>query len=316
MSKPPKLSILALCYNHASFLEDALQSIANLEYPNLEVLVADDASTDGSPNILNTWKNKQPGWKFLLKHTNEGNCKTFNDLLALATGEYIIDFATDDMLVKDNISGWVSYLGQNPDAAFCYADAWTFGSGIAKPYLHSQTLKNQNFPEGLILNALFTPAFICPPAVLFRKAALEAIGGYDETLAYEDWDVWLRLARRFRVCRYALPVIWYRKHADSMSASILTKRNHRHIDSTIQILERVWEWPETDPRAAFSFLNYHLKITALMQMEEQANFFYQKICLIKQDKLQHWFWWKLSGWHMLPVKQIFSGLMAIRKRTT
>ena len=71
MKSLPKLSILALCYNHAAFLEEALRSIAQLSYPNLEVLVIDDASTDGSVGILQKWQELQPAWSFFFQKQHQ-----------------------------------------------------------------------------------------------------------------------------------------------------------------------------------------------------------------------------------------------------
>lgn len=278
----PKVSILALCYNHGLFLDEALRSIENLTYDNLEVWIADDCSTDNSRKILLKWKEKHPEWTVIFHNTNKGNCITFNELLSNCSGEFVIDFATDDVFENESFESWVNQLASRSECGFCYADAWVFESDLNNRVLHSQNKSKTDFPEGWILPSLFSPSFICPPAVLFRKSALLEIGGYDESLAYEDWDVWLRLARKFPVCRFPFPVINYRKHADSMSASILSKRNEKHLASTLTILTRVLDWEEMTGKTEWiTFARYHLKLCSLLQRIDLADSFYQ---LLKKHK--------------------------------
>jgi len=164
-----------------------------------------------------------------------------------------------------------------PDCGFCYAEGLVFRNetGPFKPY--SQLRSLEEYPEGRILNRLFEPSFICPPAVLFSRKALERVGAYNESLAYEDFDVWLRIAREFPVYRFNEAVIAYRKHPDSMSASVSKKRNARLLDSTIQIFASVMQWPELKPmpKPMLKFLRYHLRLCFYLQLPKQAKAFFQ-----------------------------------------
>jgi len=306
----PRVSILALCFNHESFLEEALLSLESLTYPNLEILVADDASTDQSLEILKKWKARHPDWTFVFNEQNKGNCKTFNDLLKRATGEFILDFATDDVMLPNGLEGWIRAFDTFPNTGFCYADALIFSTGSIQNKRHSSTIKDQNFPEGKILLNLFSPAFICPPAVLFRKSALLEIGGYDENLAYEDWDVWLRLSRNFSVSRYSQPVIRYRKHPDSLSASILKKRNQKHLHSTLIILKRAMDWEELKGNAVWvPVVRYHLKICGALQIPELAYGFFEILKKSGFNRSIDRFWLLLSKLP-LPVHQILRFFLA------
>lgn len=272
----PLLSILCLCYNHDAFLDQALTSIENLSYQNLEVLVVDDCSRDNSVHLLKKWEQKKPGWKFWFHTKNEGNCRSFNQLLKEAKGKFVLDFATDDRLLPDGLEDWVGRLLSSPQAAFCYADAWLFGEGWQEKKLFSAQNPRPNWPEGHVLNHLFGKPFICPPAIMFRRSALLEIGGYNENLAYEDWNVWLQLARKHEVVRHPQPVLEYRSHPDSLSASLFRSRNVKLIDSTLEILDEVLHWPELKEgkKEVAHFVSYHLKICALLEFYPQGKAFW------------------------------------------
>lgn len=305
----PVVSIICLCYNHEAFVNEALRSIENLTYPNLEVLVADDFSTDHSVELLKKWQLKMPEWKFNFNEKNLGNCRTFNQLLKQSTGEFVLDFATDDVLESTALEAWVTRLSENPNAAFSYADAWLFEKSIDNRRLFSASNQQKKRPEGKILPYLFGLPFICPPAVLFRRSALLEIGGYNENLAYEDWNVWLHLARKFEVVLHTAPVINYRIHPSSLSASVFQNQNSKLIDSTLAILNEVLAWEEVKsiPGEVAYFIRYHLKICAVLEFRGQGFQFWELLCSISKPRIIDWFWFALIH-SKIPVYWIFKRL--------
>jgi GT2 family glycosyltransferase len=270
-----RISVLALCYNHEAYLEEALASLASLP-DEVEVLVADDASRDRSPEILRQWEVQKPEWQFVFNEKNKGNCATFNALLVKARGDWVLDFATDDVLLAEQLLLWANRAESMPGCGFCYADAFVFSrkGGLLRRFTAGK--EEQNFPEGQILHDLFSPGLICPPAVLFSRKALLEIEGYNESLSYEDMDCWLRLARKYPVCRFPEAVICYRQHPASMSALVYQGRNRRHLQSTLVILRGIMEWPEFQPTPpeVNAFIRYHLRLCFLLQLPEEALDFY------------------------------------------
>jgi glycosyltransferase involved in cell wall biosynthesis len=303
----PVISILALCYNHEKFLDEALRSIEKLDYPNLEVWLVDDHSKDGSASILKNWQQKRPDWNFVFQYQNQGNCKTFNGLLAKCKGEFVIDFATDDLLISENFEHWITCLQKNSNAGFCYADALVFEEEAEMEYLFSSRVKRKKMPEGNILEFLLEPIFICPPSVLFRKSALDKVGGYDELLAFEDLDIWLRLAKENEVVYCNLPVVKYRKHKNSLSASLFKKRNQKILASTKLILDRIsnWEAFKNGSDSYFSFVKYHLKIAGALQFQDEAAYFYSILKRFKNVSFSDQFW-KWISVAKVPVFRIFT----------
>jgi glycosyltransferase involved in cell wall biosynthesis len=277
-----RASIIALCYNHKSFLDEALSSLENLG-PEVEVIVCDDASSDGSGAVLERWRSKKPDWKFIFNEKNTGNCRSFNSAISLSSGAWILDFSTDDVLIPDAFLRWLAFAEGQPEAGFIYADAFVFSRKKEEAKRFSAGVKPSEFPEGKIFSSLFRYNFICPPAVLFHAGRLKAEGGYQNRLAYEDWDIWLRLAGKFQVRRFAETVIFYRKHPASLSASLVQRRNKKLPESTLMILKDVIQRPEFQDVSKDDFalfVRYQLRLCFFLQLPEQAAGFFE---ILKQQ---------------------------------
>ncbi|HEY5689858.1 MAG TPA: glycosyltransferase family A protein, partial [Cyclobacteriaceae bacterium] len=106
----PLVSVICLCYNHEKFVEQAILSALNQTYSNVEVIVVNDASTDNSAAIVQQLLAAYPQLVFINLESNVGNCKAFNMGFAQSKGEYIIDFAADDVLLENRIQEGVDSL--------------------------------------------------------------------------------------------------------------------------------------------------------------------------------------------------------------
>ncbi|WP_324670836.1 glycosyltransferase family 2 protein [Hymenobacter sp. GOD-10R] len=239
----PLVTIVALCYNHAPFLPEALDSILAQTYPNLEVILVDDASTDASASILTRYAAANPTWQLLLLHDNVGNCAAFNRAYRQSKGEFLLDFATDDVLLPERITHQVAAF-RRLDAQYgvVYSDAELIDdrSQFVR-YHYRRTADGQLFPRpasGDVFADVLSRYFISTPTMLMRRAALDDLGGYDETLAYEDFDFWVRAARNWQF--YFLDEVTTQKRLHPASMS---RRGYRPNDpflaSTIQVCRKV-----------------------------------------------------------------------------
>lgn len=200
-SKPlPLVTIVALCYNHARFLRPALNSILAQTYANLEVILVDDGSTDESVTVLREYAATHPEWQTLLLERNVGNCTAFNQALARANGQYVIDFSTDDMLLPERVARQVAVFEELPaDYGMVYSNVRLIDEASQFQRLfYTPTAAGQLQPtpaSGWVFEQVLRRFFISAPSMMMRRATLEALGGYDETLAYEDFDFWVRASR-------------------------------------------------------------------------------------------------------------------------
>ncbi|MCU0383852.1 MAG: glycosyltransferase family 2 protein [Cyclobacteriaceae bacterium] len=203
----PLVTIICIVYNHEKTVAECVKSVRTQTYKNIELLLIDDGSSDNSKKILLQLKEAYD-LKLILHATNYGYCKTFNEGLAFATGKYILDLSADDLLHPDFVSISVRKLEDAPiEYAAHYTDAWLVNNETKETKLHSQTTRFTDRPSGDVYQKLIQHYFICSPTVLFKRDYLLQVKGYDETLLYEDFDIQIRLARLFKFCYTALPLV-------------------------------------------------------------------------------------------------------------
>lgn len=218
----PLVTIIALCYNHAPYLWQALDSILAQTYPHLEVWLVDDASQDGSQEILREYAQANPNWHLLLLPQNVRNCRAFNQAFFQSKGEFVVDFATDDVLLPDRISQQVAQF-QKLDASYgvVYSNAELIDEQDNHlGWHHRADGRGGLLPRpasGWVLADVLGRYFICTPTMLMRREALAQLGGYDETLSFEDFDFWVRASHNWQFYYQDIITTQRRQHARSMS---------------------------------------------------------------------------------------------------
>src|SRR5688572_3629948 len=199
----PLVSIICVCHNHEHFITEALESVLKQTYSNLQIIIVDDASQDASVQRINKIVQHNTSIQLVALSQNIGLCKAFNRGLTLAKGDFIVDFATDDVMLPDRIQHQIDFF-ENLDDSYgvvftdgCYID--THGKFIRNhfEYLFKKGLLTK-IPEGDIYADVLSTYFILSPTMLVRRAVFDKLGGYDETLSYEDFDFWVRSSRMFK----------------------------------------------------------------------------------------------------------------------
>lgn len=236
------VSVICLCYNHEHFLVEALDSVLHQTYPQVEILVVDDASTDNSRQLLQAYAAAHPQIRLLLLEHNLGNCRAFNRGLALARGEFIIDFATDDVMLPGRVAAQVqAFSTLGPDYGVVYTDAELIDEHSRHlGYFYSRNAAGQLRPQvavGDVYARVLERFFISSPTLMIRRQVFEKLGGYDETLAYEDFDLMVRAARDFRFFFLDQPLTRRRLHPQQLSKKWY-RVGDKQLQSTIRICEK------------------------------------------------------------------------------
>ncbi|HEX8327861.1 MAG TPA: glycosyltransferase family A protein [Hymenobacter sp.] len=277
----PVVTIVALCHNHASFLREALDSILAQTYPQLEVWLVDDASTDHSPAILREYAQRHPQWQLLLLPTNVGNCQAFNQALRLSRGEFVIDFATDDVLLPARVAQQVAAFQQAPpDVGVVYSNAELISEAGALLGLHHRPdgagALQPPPASGWVFAEVLRRYFISTPTMMMRRACLEALGGYDETLAYEDFDFWVRASRGWQFLYVDAVTTRKRKHPRSMSSRAY-RRHDPFLESTIRVCAKALALVRTpEERAALAVrLRWEMRQAVRRHRPAEARALYQ-----------------------------------------
>jgi GT2 family glycosyltransferase len=207
-----------------------MQSVLSQTYKNYELIVVDDKSTDESPTIIETFRKQHPEITFIRLEKNEGICKAFNTAFKICGGEFIIDLAADDVLLPERLEQGVKIFETLDDSyGVIFGDAEWIDAQGKRLCLHSEKHPHNAIPQGSIYESLIERYFICSPTMMFRRSVLEALGGYDETLTYEDFDFWIRSSRIFKYHYHPDVLVKKRKLKNSLSKNqfkILNKHNH------------------------------------------------------------------------------------------
>lgn len=217
----PTVSVISTVFNHARYVEEALESLRRQTARDFELIITDDASTDGSADVIQGWLDRTgfPA-QFIRNQVNRGICASRNTALARASGTFICALPGDDVYEPDYIERQLRcFLSQPDDVCAVYSDALVIdakGKRYRPSYLDSR-LNGADPPQGNIFTRLLLSNFIPAPCVMLRKSAVAAAGGYDESLFYEDFDMWLRLSFHYRFVYSPGPLVRIRVHPQSMS---------------------------------------------------------------------------------------------------
>ncbi|MEO0330518.1 MAG: glycosyltransferase [Bacteroidota bacterium] len=251
MVDQPLVSVIALSYNHAQFLEEALQSVAQQSYSAIELILVDDASTDASVTVAQSFLQENPvafPVKTCFLPKNQGNCVAFNRGLALATGKYVIDFATDDIMLLQRIAQQVAYFESLPSGyGVVFSEAeYVDETGKHLWFHYCDQLKHlRPIPEGNVYVDVLAYYFVSPPTMMIKKKVLDELGGYDEQLAYEDFDFWVRSARNWKYAYLDKCTTQVRKHAHSLSSKQY-RRNDPQLYSTYLVCQKAFKLNRAD----------------------------------------------------------------------
>lgn len=180
----PLISIITPSFNQADFLEATINSVLNQHYPNLEYIVIDGGSTDGSLEIIQKYANQISYW---VSEADKGQAHAFNKGLARARGKYVGWLNSDDLYLPGVLQSAVNMLESHPEAALVFGNVQALDA--------SGNITNIMRYGDWQLNDLMTFHIIGQPAVFMRHDLLMKAGGLDSSYHFLlDHQLWLRLA--------------------------------------------------------------------------------------------------------------------------
>ncbi len=221
----PLVTIIVLCYNQTRFVVETLESVKAQTYTITELVIVDDCSSDDSVAVIDRWlrENKIP-CNFIRHQKNQGICKSLNEALAATSGKYVSTIAADDIWLPDKIERQVALMESQPESVgVLYSDAFQIdesGRPLSGMYIGTHW-KLSEMPRGQVLDTLLKFNFVPGLTALIRRRCYDTVGLYDEGLAWEDWDMWLRIAREYSFAYSPIPSAKYRVHNNSLSRDAL-----------------------------------------------------------------------------------------------
>lgn len=215
------ISVVIPAYNHENYIEEALMSVYNQTYQNIELVIINDGSTDETQDRIDSFLEKNSG-RFSnvisFSQPNLGVSATLNKAVSVCTSEWIYLLASDDLFLPEKIEIQQKAINDwnNPELALVYTDTFYINSDGSQ-----QPLVNRWCPDpGVQYNAyewLYIRTIITTSTVGIRKEALLDIGLFDESLSLEDWDCWLRLSVKYPIARTPQRLSKYRYHQNNTS---------------------------------------------------------------------------------------------------
>ena len=289
----PLVSVVISCYNHEKYIEESIASVLAQDYENIELLVVDDGSADGSVDVIRRMQ-QEYGFYFLAQE-NKGLTKTLNETIAKSSGEYIVPFGSDDVMLPSRISTQVKYMRDKPEVGICGGNIELIDSdGVPFPDKQQDrdlAFRRMNFEDVFLQRKTYVPA----TTLLIRREALEKVGGFDEEIRLEDLMIELKITRAgyYIDC---LPVLMakYRKHPTNTY-----KNYHFMIDSTLKTFARFSDHPD------YEFVKYKFYNSMFSKFSKRDKELARQ--LLKEIPFSHWNRRTLKGLlrlYLLPTQKV------------
>lgn len=218
----PLVSFVIPAYNHAPFVAQCLDSVLEDAYENKEIVIIDDGSTDGTPQVIEEWIAKYAD-RIPVKYRsrpNRGVTATLNELVAMSKGDFVRLGASDDFFLPQGTRKLIDYLIAHPQKSAVIGDSIVVDENgnilhnSAMVDLHGASKRLYRSKYG-IAKAIISQWAVSGPVPLVRRSAIASTGGWDENLRIDDWDFFLRIASQDALGFVDEQVCAYRIHGSN-----------------------------------------------------------------------------------------------------
>lgn len=235
----PKVSVAMPTFNQSKYVCEAIDSVLCQDYANIELVIGDDGSTDGTPSILSEYKVKYPDRVLLvLSEINNGISSNCNKILEKCDGKYIAFLAGDDVWLPDKISKQVDLMENTPEASLCLAKVAAFDSETKQVLFTSPPEDFECSKQDDIIDFAYQIGSNAS-AIMVRRTSVPDYGFENSIPHVSDWLFWIEVLRKGKAVYIDEILTKYRRHDKSMS-------NYRdqivveHL-MTLALIERKYE---------------------------------------------------------------------------
>ena len=213
-----KISVIITAHNYAKYLPQSVNSVLGQTYDDFEIVIVNDGSTDHTDKVLQRYKDTEK--VNIINLDGVGLATAANAGIRASSGEYIIRLDADDYFDENILLILSNILDKSPEYGMVFPDYYRVNN-------HGEIIDQVRQPKINDEVKLLDRSALAAGA-MYRKSCYEAIGGYNEELAYqEDYDFWVRFIDKFQIYNVQLPLMYYRKHIGSMSTNMTERMRAR-----------------------------------------------------------------------------------------
>ncbi len=248
----PCVSVVVTTFNRAKLLAETLDSIRAQTYTDFELIIVDNMSEDGTQEYVASLAD--PRIRYFRNPNNGVIAVNRNYGIQQARGKYIAFCDDDDLWLSDKLRQQVALLEQKPDVAMCYTNAESFVCDrVIRKRMSSRCIRRNHFFRLLRGN------FISNSSTLVRRQIFQEIGLLaTNPMLFEDYEMWLRIARHHQLAGIEASLIRYRVHLNNASGNraAATLRAIRTLRSSAESLDLPWMLVQ--PHVGYQLLKYFL----------------------------------------------------------
>lgn len=206
-----KVSVIIPAYNSAQFIAATIRSVLEQTYPNIEIIVVDDGSTDATLEVLDGFSDQIK----IFSKPNGGPASARNLAIRNSTGDFIAFLDGDDLWMPEKLAEQVSFMNAHAEIGMTYSEAIMFAEIAGQQQVHGKI----GYTGETSFCHLLLGDHIPNSTVLMRRECTDKIGLLNESrelVAVEDYEYWLRLARAYPIKAINKPLAFYRVHSSNL----------------------------------------------------------------------------------------------------
>ena len=229
-----KVSVLIPMYNVEAFVASTIESVLNQTYPNIEIVIVDDHSTDNSYTIAESYVSKRVR---LYKNPKKGACSARNFAFENSSGEYIQYLDADDYMSEGKIEKQMEALASEPQNTLAFSTLRKESNSILSPLISRPIDRDYSQPIELLIDMWRDKGHNCPHCYLFSRQLHHAVGGWDETiLKNQDGEFFSRVIQKAGKIKF-IPneyAVWR-----LMGNGISSKHNIQTMKAQLDVIKKI-----------------------------------------------------------------------------